>query len=143
MKKRTTTTSVKETQTLARELSVNLTGGDVVCLNGELGSGKTTFVQGLATGLGVKGTVHSPTFLRMQLRKTSHPSIKALCHIDAYRIEDPNELREIGAFDHISQENTVTIVEWADRVKDVLPKCTVTVTLEHGKKENEREITIT
>jgi tRNA threonylcarbamoyladenosine biosynthesis protein TsaE len=104
------TTSAAETERLAAELACELTGGDVVLLSGELGTGKTTFVRGAARALGVTENVTSPTFTIGQ-RYPAAPPVTYVSHVDLYRLgslrdEDPDLLADyIGA-------DTITFVEW-------------------------------
>lgn len=100
-----------------------LAPGDTIGLTGELGAGKTTFVQGLAVGLGVSEAVTSPTFALV----TQHAG---LVHADLYRIEQARELDEIGLDDAIRAGDAVVVVEWADRF-GVLPSDSVWVTIVH------------
>lgn len=97
--------------------------GDVVGLVGELGAGKTTFAQIFAERLGVKEAVKSPTFIIMQVFDTGAPAarrgIRKLCHADAYRLEGSRELFGVGFEDYAGRDDTVTLVEWADRVPEI------------------------
>jgi tRNA threonylcarbamoyladenosine biosynthesis protein TsaE len=113
--------SLSDTEELASKLAKNLQGGDVIGLIGELGAGKTTFTQALARALGVKRVVKSPTFTVLQTYKLNS-KFRTLCHVDAYRINDPKELEAMGFFDYINDNKTITIIEWADKILEVLPK---------------------
>ncbi|MFA6171430.1 MAG: tRNA (adenosine(37)-N6)-threonylcarbamoyltransferase complex ATPase subunit type 1 TsaE [Patescibacteria group bacterium] len=122
------TNNESETLNLAQDISKRLSGGDLVGLKGNLGSGKTIFAKGLARGLGIKETVQSPTFVIMMLyrlkTKTGQAKkVKYFCHIDAYRIS-PKDLIAIGASEFIRRQDTITIIEWADKLKGILPKKT-------------------
>ncbi len=107
----------EETQRLGEELAGHLKHGDVVALVGELGAGKTTFVQGLARGLFVREAVLSPSFV---LART-HRGTLTLHHMDAYRIYDPAEFGEVGLDELLPPEEGVSVVEWADRIPDLIP----------------------
>jgi tRNA threonylcarbamoyladenosine biosynthesis protein TsaE len=138
---RITTKNEKETQKLAEKIAKDLRGGEVLALVGDLGAGKTTFTQGLAKALGVKTRVNSPTFVVMKLYKPKHPTIKNLAHIDAYRLGDEIDLKQIG-WDDFQDKQSVVVIEWADKAKNILPKQTVWlkfVLLKNGS----RAITIT
>lgn len=129
------TFSEKETKDLAKKLAKKLSG--IIALTGELGAGKTTFVQGFARGLGIKKKIISPTFVLIrqhQIPKTK----KALYHIDLYRLED---LRELGLKEIISDPNNIVLIEWAEKAKKYLPKNTIKVTLEIIG-QTERKITV-
>ena len=115
-----------DTRALARRLGQAMRVGDVVALIGPLGSGKTTFAQGLAVGLGVAPDRHvaSPTFALVN----EHPGRVPFMHADLYRIKDPSELAELGldeAFDRAA-----SALEWADRFPEALPDDCLTITFE-------------
>lgn len=107
--------SVEETFTLGRELGQLLRPGDVVCLYGELGTGKTVLAKGIAAGLGVKEVVVSPTFTILQ----EYRGHFCFCHVDAYRLRGPEEAQEIGLDDYL--ESGVTVVEWPEAIASALP----------------------
>ncbi|MFH1392942.1 MAG: tRNA (adenosine(37)-N6)-threonylcarbamoyltransferase complex ATPase subunit type 1 TsaE [Patescibacteria group bacterium] len=105
----------------------------VIAFEGDLGSGKTTFIQGLAAGLGVKENVLSPTFViqkdfALPARGGSAfggKNYRDLYHIDAYRLKNPEELLELGFGDLIKNPENIIVIEWADKVKKILPKNTI------------------
>jgi tRNA threonylcarbamoyladenosine biosynthesis protein TsaE len=105
------------TRQLGRRLAALCRAGDVIILAGELGAGKTTFVQGLAAGLGVRGAVTSPTFVISRLH-ASAPGGLALVHVDAYRVGDGAELDDLDLDAYTDQ--AVTVVEWGDGVAEAL-----------------------
>ena len=146
-----TTHSAKETQRvaylLARELlkaDLKRAGALVIALEGDLGGGKTTFTQGFARGLGVREKILSPTFVIMKRYKLQAKSYKLFFHIDAYRLSGAKELRPLGWRDILKDKEAIVLVEWADRVRRVLPKeyirfqfefvdeKTRNITIEHG-----------
>jgi tRNA threonylcarbamoyladenosine biosynthesis protein TsaE len=104
------------TQALGEKLGRALAAGDTVALVGELGAGKTAFVQGMARGLGVTGAVKSPSFTIVN----EHDGRVPLFHVDFYRLESAAELHNIG-FDEYFGRGGVVVVEWADRFADALP----------------------
>jgi len=125
-----------------------LRGGETLALTGELGSGKTAFVKGLAKALGIKQLVQSPTFLLMKCYPVGvvHRSsfiVRKLCHVDAYRIKAERELIAIGLGEKLGDPQTVTAIEWADLVPDLIPKDAIKIKLEHGRNKTERIITLT
>ena len=130
--------SPDETREIAAALAPRLGPGDLVALTGELGAGKTCFVQGLASGLGVGAAtlVNSPTFTILKEYKGRLP----VYHFDAYRLDGADELAGIGYEEYFYGEG-VTAVEWADKVEDLIPSGAVTVTM-IIKGEKEREIVI-
>lgn len=129
--------SEKQTKTWAEKFVSRLKGGEVLCLVGDLGSGKTAFAKGLAKGLGVKQIITSPTFVLMKVYEGN----LNLVHIDAYRLSSSEDLEAIGALDYFSDPEYVTIIEWADRVKDIWPKKRIIVEFKI-KGKNRREIKV-
>ncbi len=132
-------TSSKSTARLARILAdeVAQTPSLVVLgLVGDLGAGKTTFIKGLVKGLGVRGRITSPTFLIM---RKFHGGKRNIYHIDAYRV-GRGDLLKLGFKEALKSPNII-VVEWADKVKGILPPGTIWIKLEHGKHENERQLT--
>lgn len=110
------TKTEKETFEFAREFTKNLKGGDVVGLVGNLGAGKTVFSKGIADGLGIKEEITSPTFVYMKIYEVKdHLSIKKMCHIDAYRIENEQLLLDIGVLEYFNNPDVLTVIEWADK----------------------------
>lgn len=114
-----TSNSELETQELAQKLAKTLKGGETLCLIGDLGSGKTAFTKGLASGLGVEKIVTSPTFVLMKIYPINSGPINKLAHIDAYRLLNGSDLEAIGVSDYINNSSGVTVIEWADRVYPV------------------------
>lgn len=94
----------------------------VIGLVGELGGGKTSFVQGFAKGLGVKEKILSPTFVIMKRFVIQNLRFTNLYHFDCYRIEKPSELLELGFKKIIQNPNNIVIIEWAGRIKRIIPK---------------------
>ncbi|PJC56029.1 tRNA (adenosine(37)-N6)-threonylcarbamoyltransferase complex ATPase subunit type 1 TsaE [Candidatus Kaiserbacteria bacterium CG_4_9_14_0_2_um_filter_41_32] len=101
----------------------------VLALSGDLGAGKTTLVQTIARDLGVIEVVTSPTFVIMKQYETSDKYFSKLIHIDAYRIEDVTEMKPLGFENLLKQANTLICIEWAERIKPLLPKDTLTLEL--------------
>lgn len=129
--------SMRQTALLARAVADQLHGGDVVGLSGDLGSGKTTFAQYLAQVMGVRERVTSPTFVimnvyRVREKNARERGVRQLCHIDAYRMKDEKELQSIGAQEHIGNRDTITVIEWGERVKKILPSKTLWISFHHG-----------
>jgi len=114
----------------------------IVALTGELGSGKTTFVQGFFRGLGIRKRATSPTFVIFR-RFTFHVSgFKNLYHVDAYRIKKPKELNALGFGDILKNPQNIVLVEWAEKIKRILLRNALWLKFRHGGKENERAISI-
>ncbi len=128
--------SEERTLALGQTLGAALSPGDVVCLDGELGTGKTVVVRGIARGRGFAGAVRSPTFIIIN----SYPTAQ-LCHVDAYRLDDGEQLIEAGIDDFLDGK-WVCAVEWAERVRSALPAKRLSVSLSFGAGENERLIKV-
>lgn len=137
--------SEAETLAIAKEFAASLAGGEIIALTGELGAGKTTFVKGLAKGLGVTKEIVSPTFSIMNVLPANKGAIKNLVHVDTYRLKNPNELDQIGLADYLGAADTVCVIEWPEIAEklfaDVNKKITV-VEIQPGDKSNERQIII-
>lgn len=112
----------REMNAFAREVARSLHGGEVLALEGTLGAGKTYFTQQLAKALDVKTAVTSPTFVLMNIYPIANKksTIHQLVHLDCYRLDDPQELIHIGITDWIGRPDTVVVIEWADKAREVL-----------------------
>jgi tRNA threonylcarbamoyladenosine biosynthesis protein TsaE len=140
------TKNEKETFRLGSLLGKGCRGGEVFVLCGDLGAGKTKFLQGLAAGLGVKSRVNSPTFNILKIYKIMNAAqnknaskIKIFCHIDAYRLKSAHDLISLGVKEFFDQSDVVTAIEWADKVKKIWPKKARVIKMKQ-LSENEREI---
>ncbi len=120
-----------ETFQYAARLAALLQPRDVICLEGDLGAGKTTFTKGLAKGLEIKKTVNSPTFTIIKEYKGRLP----LYHMDVYRVSDAFE--DLG-FDEYFEGDGVTVVEWAHLIEEQLPEERLTIYLYHESLENRK-----
>lgn len=144
-----TTSSSRETQEFGENFAKKLRGGEILALVGDLGSGKTTFVQGLARGLGIKSRVISPTFILMRqyekpsLKRSLLSKLKFFYHIDLYRLEGDftDEVKNLGLDDVWGKKDTIVAVEWAEKIKDLFPKNTIWIKFD-TKSENQRLIDI-
>ena len=106
--------SFQEMQTFGKKLAKKIHGGTIIALIGNLGSGKTTFAQGFARGLGIQDSVISPTFkLVSEYEGTHYP----LYHIDCYRLDSPEDFLNIGGENYLNPENGITLIEWAERIE--------------------------
>ena len=130
------TSSVAETKALAEKFAATLKGGEIVCLEGDLGSGKTTFTRYLAAALGAKGAVSSPTFCIVQ----EHADAK-LVHMDLYRLSGEDDVLAIGWEDYLDRGYTI-IIEWPERAGSLIPPDAVRIFFRHGEGENERTLQI-
>lgn len=134
-----TTESPDETQALGAALADRLPPGSVVALYGELGTGKTHLVKGIAEGLGLApASVRSPTFTILH---TYDEGRRPLHHFDAYRVQTPDEFVELGFEEYVNDETGLTCIEWADRVEPVLPPNVLRLALTHVHR-NQRRIEV-
>lgn len=119
--------SIDQTQAEATRLAKKITGGEVIALIGPLGSGKTTFTQHFAKALGITAQVTSPTFVIMQEYEIPGQEQKPhwLYHLDLYRTKDFDELKTVDLEQIWQKPETVTIIEWADKILDHLPPETI------------------
>ncbi len=124
------TADAQSTRRVGEELGATLQAGDLITLSGPLGAGKTTFVQGLARGLGCETAVTSPTFVLM----VEHEGRLPLVHIDAYRLENLcyDAIRDAGVLDAVERDDAVTVIEWPERIADFLPAPRFRVTFAPG-----------
>ncbi len=130
--------SETETLQLAARLGRQLSAGDVVCLEGPLGSGKTCFVRGLATGLGLDPTaVNSPTFVIWQRYQQMQTAL-ALVHLDAFRLAGPDDLESVGWEELLETPDTVIAVEWPSRIAAALPQRRINVVMTHVGESTRR-----
>lgn len=106
----------------------------VLALAGNLGAGKTTFLQGFAKGLGVKGKINSPTFVIMKRSGTFY-------HLDCYRIQKPKDILDLGLKEILNNPRNVIAIEWADKIKKIIPKETIWIDLKFINNKT-RKITI-
>lgn len=127
-----TTKSSAETQGFGKNFARGLKGGEILALTGELGSGKTTFVQGLARGLGIKQRINSPTFILMRQYPVSFErgpllKLKFFYHIDLYRLEGDltQEINNLGLNDVWGKPENIVAIEWAEKIKEIIPKTAV------------------
>ncbi|MFZ2778624.1 MAG: tRNA (adenosine(37)-N6)-threonylcarbamoyltransferase complex ATPase subunit type 1 TsaE [Candidatus Moraniibacteriota bacterium] len=156
------TQNFKETRELGKLLANELKGGEVVCLFGELGAGKTTFTQGLLEGLGAEKPYTSPTFVVMKEYKTAisgqrtvnlptprlqqasskqkAKEIKIIYHFDAYRVE-AEDVANLGWEEITADPSNICIVEWADRIKKIIPERAIWIGFE-WLDEKKRKLTV-
>ena len=125
----------EKTAELARRLADVLQPGTVICLDGDLGAGKTLFVQNLAAALGVKGEVTSPTFNLMNVYEEGRLPI---FHFDLYRLEQEYELEEIGFYDYADALDGLVLIEWSEKFPACLPEERIMLQLQRTDVENER-----
>lgn len=129
-----------DTYSLGQRLGREAKKGDIFCLNGDLGVGKTVFTQGFAAGLGITEPVNSPTFTILQQYDEGR---LPLYHFDVYRIGDVSEMDEVG-YEDCFYGDGVTLIEWPERIRELLPEHVVTVTIEKNLEKgfDYRKITV-
>lgn len=132
------TKNADETKDFAADFAKNLNGGDVLCLYGNLGSGKTTFVQGLAKGLGIKRRIFSPTFIIARSYKIDDGYFY---HTDLYRTQTKQDLLELGIDEIVKDNKNIVCIEWAEKMGDMLPEKRIELYFKYID-EDKREITI-
>lgn len=162
------THNAAETKKIAKALAQEILttppshGASIIALEGNLGSGKTTFTQGFARGLGIKEIPKSPTFVIMNaypLKKSEIRNQKSetnskfkkyknqktqghFVHIDCYRIESAKELTHLGIQEIFKDSHSIVLIEWAERIRSLLPRDGIRIRFEHGAKSNERIILV-
>jgi tRNA threonylcarbamoyladenosine biosynthesis protein TsaE len=138
--KKYTTTSSEETQKIGQDLAKEILSlpkskaAKILCLKGNLGGGKTTFLQGFANGLGIKEKIFSPTFVIMKRYDNFY-------HIDCYRINKPDDILELDFENIIKNSENIVAIEWPEKIKNVLPKDIIKINFKFID-ENQREINL-
>lgn len=134
------THSPEETFELGRKMGENVKAGTIICLDGDLGVGKTVFTKGFASGLGIEESVNSPTFTIIQIYEEGKIP---LYHFDVYRIGDYEEMYELGYEDYFFGEG-VCLIEWSELISEIIPKESIKVTIKKNLEKglDYREITI-
>lgn len=144
MKQTIITNSFQETQKLGADFAQKIDSVSTLALYGDLGSGKTTFVQGLALGLGIKKRIISPTFIILRSYKINPPAgeqkLKMFYHVDLYRIHDEKDVKELGLTEIMNDPQNIVAIEWPEKIKDLLPQKRIDIFFEY-LDENKRKIT--
>lgn len=137
--------STEETQQFAEKFAKELKGGDIVLLYGNLGAGKTTFVQGLAKGLGISHRIISPTFIILRTyslgNKEKGIDIRNFYHVDLYRLQTDKEIEDIGLIDLMGKKENIVVIEWPEKLGLLMPKNAWQLKFKNNG-EDEREITV-
>ena len=136
-------TNEKQTKELGVKLGKILTKGGIIALYGDLGVGKTVLVKGIANGLGIKNRITSPTFVFWRVYDiTKKNKLKHFCHVDLYRLPKPSGLQNIGIEEYWERDDSICIIEWAEKAKQLLKtKIIYSIKIKIINK-NEREINI-
>lgn len=160
MKTENITKSAQQTKDLGRKLALDILDGKtasssdgafVLALKGDLGGGKTTFLQGFAEGLGIKEKILSPTFVLMKYYKIKSLNIKipllgtllkyrTFYHIDCYRIKNANDISELGLKQIFSNTENIVAIEWAEKIKNIVPKQALQIEFQVGQELDKRYI---
>ena len=134
------TKNAKETFDLGKKIGSSLVGGETLAFSGDLGAGKTTFIQGLAAGIGIKNKIVSPTFILMRKYETKK---RSFYHLDLYRLEEniEKEIQNLGLFDIWKDGGDIVAVEWAEKYDGKWPENTTWIKFENVG-EDERRIVV-
>ncbi|HVF69546.1 MAG TPA: tRNA (adenosine(37)-N6)-threonylcarbamoyltransferase complex ATPase subunit type 1 TsaE [Xanthomonadales bacterium] len=138
------TKNFSQTQTLGKKFAGNLKSGAILALYGDLGSGKTTFVQGLAKGLGIKHKIISPTFIivrKYEIPKSLILNLKSFYHIDLYRLENETDMKGLGLEEILADKSNIVAIEWPEKIEKFLPKNKIHLNFNY-LENNERKIEI-
>ena len=139
--KKVITNSLEETQKLAKDLISDIIKKRAICLYGQLGSGKTAFIQGLGQALGVEKRMPSPTFIFIRKYHINKGKYRTFCHLDLYRLEKEQEAANIGLLEILGSDENVIAIEWAEKIPSLLPPKRTDIYIKNLGK-NKREITI-
>ncbi len=133
--------SVQDMHTFAAEVASEISGGEVLGLQGDLGTGKTEFVRGLAKALGSTDAVKSPSFTLLNVYRTMHPTIRFLIHVDLYRLEGASEnlLEQIGLDEWLGRKDSLIVIEWTERLPASISQ-TRTLLFFYDEKEIDRVV---
>lgn len=141
MKNKIILKNLNDTKKLAKSIVNNCLGGEIFALSGPLGSGKTSLAQEIASSFNIKEKVNSPTFNIIKVYPVlGHKKIKEFIHIDAYRLKSSQELVLLGINDYFLSDDNVIYIEWAEKVKDIIPKRAKTIKIDYYKNKKERVI---
>ncbi len=116
-----TSQNVDQTHAIAQKLASKLKGDEIICLYGDLGSGKTVFAKGLIQFFIPNQRILSPTFIIVRQYQTANKKIKNIFHADLYRIDNLSEIKGLEIMEYINKSSNVVIIEWAERLKSLLP----------------------
>ncbi len=131
--------SEKETKKIAGQITKQYKTKRIFALTGDLGAGKTTFIQGFAQALGITDKIISPTFVLIRQHQIPNKS-KILYHLDLYRLEETEDLKHLGIAEILSDPNNIVLIEWAEKLQN-LPQETIKISIKKAGG-NKREFTI-
>ncbi len=125
-------TSSQETREIGFNLASKLEAGQILELHGDLGTGKTTLMKGIGKFFDIKEEITSPSFSIMNIYQTNQNKVNQIVHIDTYRLENEQELIEIGFEDYLEDQSVVCIIEWPEKIQNLIKnKKTTKVVLKH------------
>ena len=131
-----------ETIKFGKDFAKTLKGGEIICLKGNLGAGKTTLMKGVGEFFNInENEIISPTFTIINMYKTNKNNIKNIIHIDAYRIKDEDELLEFGVLEFFNKEDSLVFIEWPENIEKYIIKNIKNINIEI-LENNKRKITI-
>jgi tRNA threonylcarbamoyladenosine biosynthesis protein TsaE len=141
MPKTSVTINLSEASKLAEQMAKKLRGGEILALSGPLGSGKTTFTKALGKALGIRQNIPSPTFVMMQEFETTKNSTDKnkkliLYHLDLYRTKSFAEVKSLGITEWWGHPQTITVIEWADKINAQLPPQTIRLIFQRDIHDN-------
>jgi len=129
--------NLQDTDKIGKIIGESLKSGTVICLEGDLGAGKTTLTQSIAKGLEIHDYVTSPTFTIIK----EYNGRLNLYHMDAYRLDSEDEMYDLGYYEYINSDG-VCIIEWASKIKGLIPKSAINITININYENNNRELDI-
>lgn len=133
--------SVDETNNIGRVIAAKLKGGEVVCLIGGLGAGKSVLTRAIVHYFLPKTRVLSPTFIIVRHYQVTNNAFKYLFHLDLYRIESIADIEQLGVLENFHQPDKIFFIEWAEKLKSLLPKIRIEIKIEQIS-DSKRKITI-
>lgn len=139
MFKEVITKNADETREWARKMARGMKGGEIICLKGDLGAGKTTFSQGFLGELGAQGALTSPTFVVMKqyVLEDNFLNLKNIYHIDTYRVES-KDILDLGWEEIINDKRNIVLVEWPEKIKDIIPVSSIWINFEIVDEEKRK-----
>lgn len=142
MQSTSTAESEKIAEGIAKTLPSHHRNPLIIGLVGELGSGKTFFVKSFLRVLGVRERIVSPTFVLIKEYALKHSYHKKAYHVDVYRLSSQKDLSPLGFDKLLKEKKAIVFIEWADKIRNLLPSNAIWIKFKHGKKDNERTITL-
>ncbi|KKR34162.1 MAG: hypothetical protein UU37_C0001G0026 [Candidatus Gottesmanbacteria bacterium GW2011_GWA2_41_12] len=135
------TSNVAETEQIAKSIGERLKGGEVLCLYGDLGSGKTTFTQALGRHIGIKKRILSPTFIIVRHYDIDNKIIRNFYHLDLYRLSSIEESQDLDINQFLGKPGNITVIEWPEKIEKIIQKKRINIYFKYIN-ENTREITV-